>query len=147
VPATHNGAVPLRLVVRVVLLAACAAGCVVCVLTYRSQDQLRRAFDPAAVAKRPFGVTLRALRDSDSAFNPSAFRETGIAISLLRLGRGAESERVLSGALRREPHNVNLWTTLAQIQVARHRLAAARSTYARARALDPHLPDRPPPPI
>ena len=98
-------------------------------------------------ATRPFAVTLRKLRESDSVLNPNVLRDTGIAISLLHLGRAAESERAMVHAVRREPGNVNAWATLAQVQVARHRLAAARRSYARARELDPHLPPGLPPPV
>jgi Flp pilus assembly protein TadD len=156
-PATHNGAVPLRILVRAALAAVCAAGCTVCVLTYASRTQLKDAFaayiaqvsrQPRAggeTARRPFEITVRKLRDSDSALNPNVLRETGIAISLLHLGRAAESERTMVRAARREPNNVNAWATLAQVQVARNRLAQARRSYARARELDPHLPPGLPP--
>ena len=151
---------PLQLLSRVVLAAVCAAGCAVCVLTYVSRVQLKDAFatyiaqvsaqprsgGPGA-ARRPFAVTLHKLRDSDSALNPNVLRDTGIAISLLHLGRGAESERTMLRAVRREPGNVNAWATLTQVQVARHRIAAARRSYARARQLDPHLPPGLPPPV
>ena len=138
-PAPHNGAVALQLPVRVALAAVCAAGCVICVLIYDSRGQLKDAFD-GVVAKRPFTTTLRALRDSDSPFNPSNFRDTGIAVSLQRLGRGAEAEHAALLGVRREPRNINEWITLTRIQVARQRLTAARASYARARELDPHLP-------
>jgi Flp pilus assembly protein TadD len=50
------------------------------------------------------------------------------------------AEAILKQAVRREPENVFLWLALSKKQEREGRLAAARHSYTRARALDPLLP-------
>jgi Flp pilus assembly protein TadD len=125
--------------VRAALAAVAVAGAIAFGLTYRSHVRFQNAFD-TLYQTADWGPTLRALRASDSALNPTAAREGAIAIALLGSGRPAEAERVVAVAARREPGNAQAWVALAQVQVSRGRAPAARVSWARARRLDPHLP-------
>jgi predicted Zn-dependent protease len=122
----------------VLLVAVCAAGVAASIVTYQSQDRLKAAFGRFLVTQ-DFHVALRQVRASDSVLFPSVYRDVGVAVSLLKTGHGAEGERVMAASARRSPGDVRTWVTLARIQVTRHRLAAARASYARARALNPTL--------
>lgn len=136
--AAHNEAVP-QLVARLVLAVACVAAVVVCAIAYVSVVRV----DHAAfgfVSSGDFQRVLRDLRESDSALNPSNYRDQGIAITLLHMGRPAAAERFMARVARAEPQNALVWVPLTRIQVTRGRLAAARVSWAHARRLDPHLP-------
>jgi predicted Zn-dependent protease len=98
-------------------------------------------------ARADFARALRDLRHSDSALNPSNYRDLGISVALLNLGRPAEAERAIARVTREQPQNVVAWNTLTRVQVARRRLAAARRSWRRVRRLDPHRPAALPPAV
>lgn len=120
------------------VVAVCAAGVTASVLTYRSQGELKDAFGSFLVTQ-DFHEALRRVRASDSVLFPSVYRDTGIAVSLLKTGHPAAGERVMAESARRSPGDVRTWVTLARIQITRGRLAAARRSTARARELNPAL--------
>jgi predicted Zn-dependent protease len=133
--------VPTQPVVRLVLAVACVAAAVACAIAYAS---VRRVDHTAYgfASSGDFTRVLRDLRDSDSLLNPSNYRDQGIAITLLHMGRPAAAERTAARTARAEPENAFVWVVLTRIRVARERLAPARASWARARRLDPHLPVR-----
>jgi cytochrome c-type biogenesis protein CcmH/NrfG len=137
--------VPIQLALRGALALVCVAAAVASVITYASVKRV----DHAAygfVASGDFPRVLRDLRASDSALNPSNYRDQGIAITLLHMGRRAAAERAMARAADAEPQNAFLWVVLTRIRVTRGRLAAARASWAHVRRLDPHLPARLPAP-
>lgn len=144
----HNVAVPARLALRLALALVCVAAAVASGIAYVS---VRRVDDAAlgfrGFARADFVHVLRVLRESDSALNPSNYREQGIAVALLHLGRPAVAERSIARAARAEPRNLFLWVPLTRIQVARGRFAAARRSWAHVRRLDPHRPAALPAPL
>ena len=129
---------PVRVVARLVVAGACAAGVVASLITYRSEDRLQESFR-SVVEGRPAAETVELLETS-RALNPDSRRETGGAGFLLRNGDPARAEEWLRRVVRSEPENAGVWLTLARFQVARGQRAAARASYERARELDPHLP-------
>jgi predicted Zn-dependent protease len=96
---------------------------------------------------RDYATAVTGIRRSDSKLNPTAYRNIATALALLQVGRPVEAERRAAGVTRREPYNAQTWVALARIQVARGRLPAARTSWARARRLDPHLRAALPAPI
>jgi predicted Zn-dependent protease len=91
-------------------------------------------------ARADFARVLRDLRRSDWALNPSNYRDQGISVAVLHLGRPAEAERLAAKVAREQPQNAFAWTTLTRVQVSRGRVAAARRSWRRVRRLDPHRP-------
>lgn len=100
-------------------------------------DNARDGF--RGLARADFTRALSELRRSDLALNPSNYRDQGISVSVLHLGRPAEAERLAAQVTREQPQNAFSWITLTRIRVSRERLAAARRSWQRARRLDPHL--------
>jgi predicted Zn-dependent protease len=134
--------VPTQLAARAVLALLCVAAAVASTIAYVSVKRVDHAAHGfRGFARADFARTLRELRDSDSALNPSNYRQQGIAVAMLHVGRRAEAERTIVRAARAQPQNAFLWVQLTRIQVARGRLAAARASWAHARRLDPHLPE------
>jgi Flp pilus assembly protein TadD len=131
--------VPTQLAVRVVLAAVCVAAAVASAITYASIKRVDHAAYGFA-RSGDFPRVLRDLRASDSPLNPSNYRDQGIAVTLLHMGRPAAAERAMARAVENEPENALVWAQLTRIQLTRGRLAAARASWARARRLDPHLP-------
>jgi predicted Zn-dependent protease len=115
------------------------AAAVACAIAYASVVRVDRAAN-RFISSGDFAHVLRDLRASDSPLNPSNYRDQGIAITLLHMGRPATAERVMARIARAEPQNAIVWVPLTRIQVARGRLAAARRSWAHARRLDPQLP-------
>jgi hypothetical protein len=130
--------VPTQLALRAGLAVVCVAAAVASAITYASVVRVDRVAN-GFLRSADFSGVLRDLRASDSPLNPSNYRDQGIAITLLHIGRGAEGERFMARAAHAEPENALLWVPLTRIQVARGRLAAARASWAHARRLDPHL--------
>jgi hypothetical protein len=124
---------------RAALAAAALAGAIAFGLTYRSDARFNRSFD-TLYKTVDWSRTVRELRASDSALNPTAAREGAIAIALLGSSRPRAAERVAADAARREPGNAQAWVALAKVQISRGRTAAARASWAHAQRLDPHLP-------
>jgi predicted Zn-dependent protease len=96
-------------------------------------------------ARADFARALRDLRDSDSALNPSNYRDLGISVALLHLGRPAQAERLAARVTREQPQNAFAWITLTRVEISRRRAAAARRSWQRVRRLDPHRPAALPP--
>ena len=118
------------------------------VVTYVSVKRVdHAAFGFHGFARADFARALRDLRDSDSALNPSNYRDLGISAALLHLGRPAQAERLIAQVTREHPQNVVAWNTLTRVQIARGRLVAARRSWYHVRRLDPHRPAALPPAI
>src|SRR4051794_33547103 len=117
----HNVAVTSRVLLRVVLAVACAAGAVVSFTAYVSQ---RRLYDAGAEFQRTldFHVSLRDLRASESPLNPSQVRDAAQAVGLLHTGRPAAAERILARSARDHPYDAETWVALARLQLARRRV-------------------------
>jgi Flp pilus assembly protein TadD len=142
----HNEAVPTRVLLRAALAAVCVVGATLSAISYSSYAGLKDAFAKYGPS-RDFAHGLGAFRASDSPLAPSVYRDEAIAIMLLHTGRAAEAERVMVRSARGAPADAHPWVSLARIQVARGRLAAARASYAHARVLNPHVPPALPPPF
>ncbi len=120
------------------LAAACLAGAIASTVTYVSEIRLQSA---AAGAKNLHDCPriLPDIRGSDTPLNPSPRRDLAFAGCLLETGHGRHADRVMVAAAAAQPRNVEVWFTLAIWQASRRHRAAARSAYAHALTLDPHL--------
>jgi predicted Zn-dependent protease len=138
--------VPTRLAARLALALVCVAAAVASAIAYVSVKRVDRAAH-AFIATGNVARVLHDLRASDSPLNPSNYRDQGIAIALLHLGRPVAAERFVARVVREHPQNENAWVTLTRVQIARGRLAAARRSWERVRRLDPHRPAALPGPV
>jgi hypothetical protein len=96
---------------------------------YRSRAQREISSNPLA-----------ALSDADRSLEIDASSMQAYylkAAALARFDQGAAAESALRAALRREPGNFVTWVLLGDIEVRRHRLAAASGRYRRAHELNP----------
>jgi Flp pilus assembly protein TadD len=90
---------------------------------------------------------LAGLEDAKTPLNPDSLRDNSEAITLARLGRADEAERLMLDVVEREPENQLVWVTLARVQVTAGNLEGARRSYRRALELNSQTPraDLPPP--
>jgi Flp pilus assembly protein TadD len=117
------------------------------IIVHRSDERTRQGFEQV-LAGSASDSTLRLLESAESRLNPDAVREIGIAGVLARQGRMAEAVALLRRLAAREPENAFVWVSLARVQVTAGRLAEARRSYDRARALNSRIPERGlPPPV
>jgi predicted Zn-dependent protease len=115
-------------------------------IVYRSEGRIADAVRTVV----PGGgdeALLAELDDAKTPLNPDSLRDNAEAITLARLGRAAEGERLMLDVVRREPENQLVWVTLARVQVTAGNLDGARRSYRRAVALNSQTPeaDLPPP--
>jgi predicted Zn-dependent protease len=127
-----------RLALRATLAAVCLAGAVACLVAYVSNVRFTDALE-TSLHTGDYARALREVRRSDSALNPTAYRDVAISLALIEVGRPLEAERLARRLTRREPDNPQTWISLARVQLTRGEAAAARASWARARRLDPHL--------
>jgi predicted Zn-dependent protease len=135
-----------RLIARLALALVCGVAAAASITTYVSVkrvDHAREGF--RGLARADFARALSELRRSDLALNPSNYRDQGVSVAVLHLGRPAEAERLAAQVTREQPQNPFSWISVTRIQVSRGRLAAARRSWQRARRLDPHLTPALPP--
>jgi predicted Zn-dependent protease len=133
--------VPGQFALRAALAAVCVAVAVASVLAYISSGRVKDATSRFVAGGGPARL-LRDMRASESPFNPSNYRDQGIAIGLLHTGHPAAAERFLAREARAQPRNEFIWVPLARVQLARGRRAAALRSWEHARRIDPHLPAR-----
>ena len=129
----------IELIVRGALVVACLAGAVVSLIVYRSNHLIAGELETGLLGHVDPG-SLGRLEDARTPLNPDSLRDSYKAIALTRLGRGAEAERVMLGAARREPENALVWATLSRVQVTAGKRAAARESYRRVFALNSQTP-------
>jgi predicted Zn-dependent protease len=133
---------------RGLLLALCVAGTATALTAYRSE---RRADEVTHLARQTIPLKRsdparfeelrrRALALVDGARRLNPDTRIDIQIGLLLEPDKQRAESVLENAVQREPENLSLWLVLSQKQAADGNTAAARSSYAHARTLDPRLP-------
>lgn len=121
---------PIQPFFRGAIALACAGAAVVSVIARDSRTATEDTF-------RYFASThdLRGTYDQferDKRLNP----DFGLDVVQSTL-RPDQADRLLRGALRREPENAELWVALAKAQAKRGDGAEARQSYARARRLAP----------
>jgi Flp pilus assembly protein TadD len=119
-------------------VALCIVGVGAAVITYRSQQRLHHAISQVA-SGRPGSKTLE-LAKSSQTLHPDTSANFVEALAAARAGHYTKAVAYVEDAARREPENAATWITLARLQVAGRRLAQARVSYARAKALDSQLP-------
>jgi hypothetical protein len=138
-------------VFRVLAVALCALGAFTALVAYRSErrtDEVVRLALASVSGKnstRPPGSPQERARrkalglvSSARLLNPDTNIDVQVGAFLETDSRRGEA--ILRRANDKEPENVFLWLALSQRQERDGHLAAARRSYARARALDPHLP-------
>ena len=136
----------LSVAVRALVVALCIAGAVGSFIGYRSQSETAAVLSEM-IAGRADESMLRRLDDADTFLYPDTLRDSTRAITLTRLGRAEEAERVLLRAVEREPENQTLWVTLARVQATLGKPEAARASAARSSALNSQTPLFEPAPI
>jgi predicted Zn-dependent protease len=131
--------VPTRVLVRLAVALVCAAGVTVSVISrdsrLRGEDAFRLYYE-----KRDARGAIAVIGES-RRLNPTYHLDLAEA----ELDR-AHGVQILQRALDREPENAELWLALSRHQNAAGDRAAAKRSYARARALAPLFlpPDGPP---
>ncbi|HEX8052611.1 MAG TPA: tetratricopeptide repeat protein [Thermoleophilaceae bacterium] len=136
---------PTRSIVRAGVAVLSALGVAAGVVTFRSEKRVEDAFS-AAIEQRPVEEVERLFDDS-RPLNPGAARELAMARTNYERGRPERAEELLADAAELEPKNLRVWHLRARLARARGDEAAASRYWARARALDPHLPAALPPPL
>ena len=136
---------PIQLLVRFGVVALCAAGVALFLVTYRSERKGEDAF-AAAIDGRPVSE-IEELFEESRPLNPGAARE----LTLSRLhhveGNPDEAERWLQEAANEEPSNVRVWYFGSRLARSRGDRREAERRWAAARSLDPTLPAALPPPL
>jgi Flp pilus assembly protein TadD len=115
-------------------------------IVYRSEGRIADGVR-TVVAGGGDEALLAGLEDAKTPLNPDSLRDNSEAITLARLGRADEAERLMLDVVEREPENQLVWVTLARVQVTAGNLEGARRSYRRALALNSQTPraDLPPP--
>jgi predicted Zn-dependent protease len=115
---------------RVAIALVCAGAVVVSLIARDSHIATEEAFGYFVRTKDTRGAFDRFERAK--RLNP----DFGLEIVQSTM-RPDQAQRLLTGALRREPENAELWVALARYQAGRGDREAARQSYARARRLAP----------
>jgi predicted Zn-dependent protease len=122
--------VPIQQFLRVAIALACAGAVVVSLIARDSRIATEEGFQYYLRTKDARGAFDRF--EQAKRLNP----DFGLDIVQSTM-RPDQADRLLRGALRREPENAELWVALARYQAKRGDREAARQSYARARKLAP----------
>jgi hypothetical protein len=134
--------------IRVVLVLLCAAGAVAALVAYRSERRLTEI--------RQLGLVTVERRDSPAERERARRHALDLLASARLLNPDSEVDvqralfleprrgtAILDELTDREPDNIYLWFVRLRKEEREGDVAAARLSYAHARALDPRLPPAP----